>query len=145
MVEIYDTDPISATSRLVNISARGMVGTGSSIMTGGFVITGNTTETVLIRAVGPSLASYGVTSVLAQPTLTVYNALGNPLASNSVWGGGSTLSSAMAQVGAFSLPTTSSDSAVIVTLPAGAYTVQVSGINGTSGTALLEIYELSSP
>ena len=145
MVEIYDADPTGATSRLVNISARGMVGTGSSIMTGGFVITGNSTETVLIRAVGPTLSTYGVTGVLAQPTLTVYNASGTSVASNTVWGGGSTLSSAMTQVGAFALPTTSADSAVLVTLPAGAYTVQVSGVNGTTGNALVEIYEVSSP
>ena len=51
----------------------------------------------------------------------------------------------MTQVGAFTLPTTSADSAVLVTLPAGAYTVQVSGVNGATGNALVEIYEVSSP
>jgi BspA type Leucine rich repeat region (6 copies)/Putative Ig domain/Immunoglobulin domain/MBG domain len=145
MVEIYDADPTGATSRLVNISARGTVGSGTSIMTGGFVITGNSTETILIRAVGPTLLNYGVTGVLAQPTLTVYNASGTSVATNTIWGGGSTLSSAMTQVGAFALPSTSADSAVLVTLPAGAYTVQVSGVNGTTGNALVEIYEVSSP
>ena len=145
MVEIYDADPTGSTSRLVNISARGTVGTGTSIMTGGFVITGNSTETILIRAVGPTLSNYGVTGVLAQPTLTVYNASGTSVATNTIWGGGSTLSSAMTQVGAFALPSTSADSAVLVTLPAGAYTVQVSGVNGTTGNALVEIYEVSSP
>ena len=145
LVEIYDADPTGATSRLVNLSARGMVGTGSSIMTGGFVISGNTTETVLIRAVGPTLAMYNVTGALAQPSLTVYDSTGKSVASNTVWGGGSTLSTAMTQVGAFALPSTSADSAVLVTLPAGAYTVQVSGVNGTTGNALVEIYEVSSP
>ena len=145
LVEIYDADPTGATSRLVNLSARGMVGTGSSIMTGGFVISGNTTETVLIRAVGPTLATYNVTGALAQPSLTVYDSTGKSVASNTVWGGGSTLSTAMTQVGAFALPSTSADSAVLVTLPAGAYTVQVSGVNGTTGNALVEIYEVSSP
>jgi hypothetical protein len=145
MVEIYDADPTGATSRLVNISARGTVGTGTSIMTGGFVITGNSTETILIRAVGPTLSNYNVTGVLAQPTLTVYNASGTSVATNTIWGGGSTLSSVMTQVGAFALPSTSADSAVLVTLPAGAYTVQVSGVNGTTGNALVEIYEVSSP
>ena len=122
-----------------------MVGAGSSIMTGGFVITGNSTETVLIRAVGPTLSTFGVSGILAQPTLTVYNSSGTSVASNTIWGGGSTLSSAMTQVGAFALPATSADSAALVTLPAGAYTVQVSGVNGTTGNALLEIYEVSSP
>jgi len=145
MVEIYDADPTGATSRLVNISARGTVGAGTSIMTGGFVITGNSTETILIRAVGPTLSNYNVTGVLAQPTLTVYSASGTSVASNTIWGGGSTISSAMTQVGAFALPSTSADSAVLVTLPAGAYTVQVSGVNGTTGNALVEIYEVSSP
>jgi len=145
MVEIYDADPTGATARLINLSARGMVGTGSSVMTSGFVITGNSTETVLIRAVGPTLATYGVTGVLAQPTLTVYNASGTSVASNTVWGGGSTLTSAMNQVSAFPLPAASADSAVLVTLPAGAYTVQVSGVNGATGNALVEIYEVSNP
>jgi len=122
-----------------------MVSTGTSNITGGFVITGNSTETVLIRVVGPTLSSYGISSVLSQPSLTLYNAAGIAIASNTVWGGASALSSAMTKVGAFSLPTTSSDSAVLVTLPTGAYTVQVSGVNGSTGNALLEIYEVSSP
>jgi hypothetical protein len=145
MLEIYDTDTSDTVSRLLNISVRGMVSTGTSNITGGFVITGNSTETVLIRVVGPTLSSYGISSVLSQPSLTLYNAAGIAIASNTVWGGASALSSAMTKVGAFSLPTTSSDSAVLVTLPTGAYTVQVSGVNGSTGNALLEIYEVSSP
>ena len=94
---------------------------------------------------GPTLATYNVTGALAQPSLTVYDSTGKSVASNTVWGGGSTLSTAMTQVGAFALPSTSADSAVLVTLPAGAYTVQVSGVNGTTGNALVEIYEVSSP
>jgi hypothetical protein len=145
VVEIYDADPAGSISRLVNISARGMVGSGSAIMTGGFVISGNSTETVLIRVIGPTLSVYGVANVLLQPSLTLYNSAGSSIASNTVWGGGGALTQAMAQVGAFNLPSGSSDSALLITLPAGAYTVQASGLNGTAGNALVEIYEISSP
>jgi len=145
MIEIYDADVANATSRLVNISARGMVGAGASAITGGFVIAGNSTETVLIRAVGPTLATYGVIGVLAQPTLSVYDSKGTLVASNTTWGGTAALISAMTKVGAFSLPSSSADSAVLLTLPTGAYTVQVSGVNGTTGNAMVEIYEVSSP
>jgi hypothetical protein len=105
----------------------------------------NSTETIIIRAVGTTLSTYGVTGVLVQPTLTVYNASGTSVATNTVWGGGSKLSSAITQVGAFALPTTSADPAALVTLPAGSYTVQVYGVNGTTGNALVEIYEVNSP
>jgi len=145
MVEIYDADPLNAPSRIVNLSARGLVGTGASSITSGFVVSGNSTETLLIRAIGPTLATYGISGVLAQPTLTVYDSKGNAIASNTVWGGSSALSQAMTQVGAFNLTSTSADSAVLVTLPAGSYTVQVSGVNGATGNALVEIYEVSSP
>ena len=145
MVEIYDADQGNPESRLSNISSLGYVGTGASIMTGGFVIAGNSTETVLIRAVGPTLTKYGVANVLAQPSLKVFNSMGIVIATNTVWSADASLAAAYNQVGAFTLPDNSADSALLITLPAGAYTVQVSGVNGTTGNALMEIYEVSTP
>jgi Ig-like domain-containing protein len=136
----------SAGTRLINISTRAMVGTGANILIPGFVVTGTGTETLLIRADGPSLTGFGVGGVLAQPTLSVYSG-STVIASNTGWGTNSNpalIASTAAQVGAFSLASGSADCAVIVSLGAGPYTVQISGVNGTTGVALAEIYEVSS-
>jgi uncharacterized repeat protein (TIGR03803 family) len=133
--------------RLVNVSTRAQVGTGANILIPGFVVAGNGTETLLIRADGPSLTRYGVTGVLAQPSLTVVDSAGNVIASNTGWGTNATpskIASVAAQVGAFAFATGSADSAVIVYLPAGGYTVEISGVNNTTGVALGEVYEVSS-
>jgi hypothetical protein len=135
------------TGRLINISTRAQVGTGGNILIPGFVIGGSGTETLLIRADGPSLTSFGVSGILAQPSLTVTNSAGVPVASNTGWGTNpnpAQVATVAAQVGAFALPSGSADCAVIVNLLAGAYTVQVSGVNNTTGVALAEIYEVSS-
>jgi hypothetical protein len=97
---------------------------------------------LLIRGIGPGLTQFGVSGVLAAPQIILFNSLSQAIGSNAGWGGGSTLAAAFAQVGAFTLPTTSADSAMLVTLPPGAYTVQLSGANGTSGISLIELYEL---
>jgi hypothetical protein len=80
--------------------------------------------------------------VLANPAVTVFDSTGATVGANTGWGGGATLAGAFAQVGAFSLPATSADSALLITLPAGAYTVQVAGTNNSTGIALVEIYEM---
>ena len=138
----------AGTSRLVNISTRAQVGTGTNILIPGFVISGSGTETLLIRADGPGLTQFGVTGVLAQPSLSVTNqSTGKTIAANTGWGTSSNaaqIASVATQVGAFALTSGSADSAVIVNLPAGAYTVQVSGVNSTTGIALAEVYEVSS-
>jgi len=144
LAEIYDADanPEQSASRLVNVSTRANVGTGANILIVGFTIAGSGTETILVRGIGPTLASFGVTGVLANPVLTVLDSNQKTVASNSTWGGTAVLASAFAQVGAFSLPIASSDSALLLTLAPGSYTAQVAGVNGTSGIALAEIYEV---
>jgi hypothetical protein len=135
------------TSRLINISTRALVGTGANILIPGFVISGSGTETLLIRADGPSLTGFGVTGALAQPSLSVTNSAGTVVATNTGWGTNSNpaqIVSVSSQVGAFALATGSADCAAIVSLPAGAYTVQVSGVGNTTGVALAEVYEVSS-
>src|ERR1035438_6864293 len=76
LAEIYDADQGAPTNRLVNISARAFVGTGGNILIGGFVIGGNTAQTVIIRGDGPSLAGFGLTGALTATTLTLSNNTG---------------------------------------------------------------------
>jgi hypothetical protein len=130
----------------VNIATRAQVGTGGNILIPGFVIGGSTAETVLIRADGPSLTAFGVSGALAAPSLILTaQSTGATLAANTGWGTNpypGQIASVAGQVGAFALSSGSADSAVLVTLPPGAYTVQTSGVGSTTGVALAEIYEV---
>ena len=130
--------------RLINLSTRGPVGTGADIMIAGLVIGSGSPETVLIRADGPALAPLGVSGVLAAPVLSLYDSSGNLLQSNQGWGTGNATAAIMSSAGAFPLPVGSADSALVATLPAGAYTAQVTGAGGTTGVALLEVYEVGA-
>ena len=130
--------------RLFNISTRGPVGTGAEIMIAGLVVGPGSPDTVLIRAVGPSLASFGVTGVLNAPVLSLYDSGGNLIGSNEAWGTGNATAAVMNAAGAFSLPPGSADSALVATLPSGSYTAQVTGADGTTGVALLEVYEVGA-
>jgi hypothetical protein len=142
LAEIYDADAGTPAGRLVSLSARANVGPSASVLIGGFAIAGSGPETVLLRGIGPALANYGVPGVLARPVLTLFNAAGVPLTTNSGWGGGADLAGLFVQLGAFPLPAASADTALVVTLVPAAYTVQVSGAGATSGVALVEIYEV---
>ena len=137
----------SSGARLINIATRALVGTGGNILIPGFVIGGSGTETLLIRADGPSLTAFGVPGALAAPSLILTSqATGATLATNTGWGTNSNpaqIASVAAQVGAFALASGSADCAVIVTLQPGAYTVQVSGVGNTTGVALAEVYEVA--
>jgi sugar lactone lactonase YvrE len=142
LAEVYDADVGTPTSRLINLSARAFVGTGANTLIVGFVIEGNDPETVLIRGVGPGLAAFGVTGILANPQLSLVDSSGNQIAQNSGWGGSAQLSTLFNQVGAFALEASSTDDAILVTLPPGSYTAQLSGAGGTTGIGLAEIYEV---
>lgn len=137
----------SKAARLVNISTRAQVGTGANVLIPGFVIEGSGTEILLIRAVGPGLAAFGVTGALMQASVNVTDSAGTVWAFNTGWGYNADpneIATITASVGAFPLAPYSYDSAVIVTLPAGAYTVQVSNLGSQPGVALAEIYEVAS-
>ncbi len=75
LVEAYDLDP-TASSMLANTSTRGLVQTGDDVLIGGFIVGHKGAETVLVRAIGPSLAAAGVSNPLADPTLDLYDANG---------------------------------------------------------------------
>jgi hypothetical protein len=136
--------PDSSPPRLINISTRAQVGTGANILIPGFVVAGTGLETLLIRADGPTLTEFSVTGILSAPSLSVFDASGNLLATNTGWNNDPRLAAAAASVGAFTLAPGSLDCALIIALPPGAYTAQVSGVGGTTGVALAEVYEMSS-
>ena len=143
LAEIYDADS-SATpdGRLINLSARATVGSGNGVLVAGFIVSGTAPETVLIRGIGPALTQFGVTGALANPQLTLYDSSGNVLNSNTGWGGTTDLTNAFAEAGAFNLADDSNDTAILVTLAPGAYSAQVNGVNGSTGTAMIEVYEM---
>lgn len=142
LLEVYDADvAASPTASFIDLSARGMAGTGASELTVGFVITGPSSETVLVRAIGPTLATaFSVAGAMTNPNVTVFNSSQAIVGFDSGWGGTAALQAAFTAAGAFALPPTSADSALLVTLPPGAYTAQANGANGSTGIALLEVY-----
>ena len=143
LLEVYDASSGSSVN-VINASTRAYVGTGDSVLIPGFVISGSGALKLLIRAVGPTLGSFGVTDALADPTITLYRGT-TVLASNDNWASSANpleISTAAGAVGAFALPSGSKDAALVATLPAGSYTAIVSGAGNTTGTALVELYVL---
>ena len=138
LVEGYDAGT-GDTPRFTNLSARNKVGTGANILIAGFTLAGDGARNLLIRAVGPKLSEFGVTGVLTDPKLEIYSG-STKIAENDNWS--ATLAATSASVGAFALTAGSKDAAITVSLPAGGYTVQVSGADGGVGEAIVEIYEL---
>jgi hypothetical protein len=141
LAELYDADATSAPVQLMNLSARAFVGTGDNVLIAGFVIAGNQPKTVLLRAVGPGLTAYGLSGALAQPHLTLFDVAGAKVAENAGWASDVAITQASARTGAFALAPGSNDAALLITLAPGTYTAQVSGTAGTTGIALVEVYD----
>ena len=139
LVEGYDVGTGDA-QRFTSLAARNRVGTGANILIAGFSLAGEGMRNLLIRAVGPTLGAFGVPSVLTDPKLEIYQSSGGKIGENDNWS--SMLATAFSSVGAFPLTQGSKDAAITISLPAGGYTVQVSGVDGGLGEALVEIYEL---
>ncbi len=145
LLETYQADAGFGTGRLINLSTRANVGTGANVLTSGFVVSGPTAKSFLVRAAGPALGAFGVSNLLAAPVLQIFGSGSSLIASNTGWdknGQGAVVAAAAAATGAFAFPAGSADSALVITLPPGPYTAQVSGANGTTGTALVELYEI---
>jgi len=144
LVEVYDGNASAPGSELVNISTRSSVGTGANIQIAGFVIEGSQAKTVLIRASGPALTTFDVSGVLLDPSVTLLDNAQHVVATNTAWGTASNaadISTTAASVGAFPWASGSEDSAILVTLQPGNYTAEVSGADGDSGVALVEVYD----
>ncbi len=146
ILEIYD---VTGSARLMNLSTRAFVGTGASTFFSGLsVATGGGARRVLVRAAGPSLAPLGVSGVLADPAIAILDSAGRQIANgaNDNWeagGLGTALTTAFGESGAFPFSAGSRDSALLVDLMPGNYTIQVNGVAGSTGTALVEVYDLS--
>ncbi len=139
LLELYDLSPLSQ-SKLANISTRGSVGAGDNVLIGGFVIGDVASNTVIVRALGPSLASSGVGNVLSDPVLTVYDTNGDALATNDNWQ--ENLYADDISLNGLA-PTDDAESATILHLPAGSYTAIINGAAGSTGVGLMEVYNLN--
>jgi len=128
-------------SQQLNISTRVNVGTGDNVLIGGFIITGNDPKLVVLRALGPSLLVSGVSGVLADPFLELHDSTGAEIATNDNWMDLSADDQTV--LNDFGLtPTEDTESALVMTLDPGDYTVIVRGVNDTTGIALVEAYDL---
>lgn len=142
LIEVYDVDPSSGNSRLINISTRAEVRTNDSIMIAGFIISGAAPKKVLVRASGPALAGFGLSGYLEDPVLSINTTQGQ-IAENDDWGSHETeVEAERVRSGAFLWPRGSRDAALVLTLPPGGYTALVRGKNGTTGLSLIEVFEL---
>jgi cyclophilin family peptidyl-prolyl cis-trans isomerase len=141
--EVFDasTGFTASNSQLINLSSQLAVGPGHSL-TAGFTISGTTAKTVLIRGVGPTLGSFGLTGLMPDPQLTLFGSASVQLAANTGWAGDSQIAAEAALVHAFTLPASSADSAILITLPPGGYSAQVTSASGAGGNALVEVYEV---
>ena len=137
LVEVYDL-ATSTFSQLTNVSTRGFVGPGNNVMIGGFISSGgNGSVQVIVRALGPTLTQFGVSGALADPTLSLIDGNGNVVASNDNWK--NTQQTAIQNSGL--APPNDLESAILATLANGNYTAVVSGKNGGTGVALVEVYK----
>ena len=123
-----------------NLSTRGTVSIGDNVLIGGFIITGSEPKTILLRALGPSLGSFGVSHPVRDPVLRVYNSSHTLIATNDNWQ--SDPHNADIQKSGLA-PANLLESATLQTLAPGAYTVIVTGKDPSPGTGLVELYDLS--
>jgi hypothetical protein len=141
LIEVYDNNQ-AADSDLANISTRGFVQTGDSVMIGGFTLGGNSNATrIAVRALGPSLSSFGLTNVLADPTLELHNANGTVMVSNDDWQS-DPVSAAQLTANGLALPNPKESGIFTSLAPPGQFTAVVAGKNGGIGIGLVEIYNL---
>ncbi|MEO8439277.1 MAG: NHL repeat-containing protein [Spartobacteria bacterium] len=139
LIEIYDLT-ISSGSELANISTRGFVDTGSNVMIAGFIVVSSSggSGQIIIRALGPSLADFGIADPLADPVLELHDSNGMLIASNDNW-----KSDQQTEIQLTGLaPINDAEAAILTTLSPGAYTAIQSGANGGTGVGLVEVYNL---
>jgi hypothetical protein len=135
VVEVYDLDP-AANSKLANISTRAAVQTGDNVLIGGLIVVGQSAAEVIVRAMGPSLP---VPGAMANPTLELRDGNGIVVASNDDWR--TTQQSAIVNTGV--PPGHDAESAIVISFSPGPYTAIVRGANGTTGVAVVEVYQLN--
>jgi hypothetical protein len=137
LVEIYEVDG-NESAKLINIATRGRVKTGDKVMIGGLVITGDASKSVLVRALGPSLADAGVSGTLNNPMVRLFNSSGVVIDSNDNWRSHPNSGSIPNHL----LPKSEMEAAISTRLEPGAYTAIVTGVSDNEGVAIVEVYEL---
>ena len=130
---------ITASQDLVNVSTRMVVGAGDEQAIAGFIIAGTAPKELLVRALGPSLAQFGVAGVLEDPALEIHDQSGAILAADEDWQ--ATQKDAISATGL--APEDTAEAAIKITLPAGSYTAVMSGQSGATGVGLIEVYDLA--
>jgi hypothetical protein len=125
-------------TRLVNISTRGRVAIGDDAMIAGFTTLGGAPTRMIIRALGPSLAAFGINSFLPNPFLSIRDSNGVEIASNDNWK--DTQETAIIQSNLY--PRHDLESAYIANFPPGAYTAIIRDVNNTPGIGVVEVYKL---
>ncbi|HKP02322.1 MAG TPA: hypothetical protein VJU77_03085 [Chthoniobacterales bacterium] len=140
LIEVYDVAAGDA-SKLANISTRAFVSTGNDIVIAGFILGGNNSgsDRVIIRGIGPSLASSGVTNPLANPTLELRDSNGSLIFANNDWQENSDQAAQLISAGL--APTNNLESGIAATLPPGLYTALLAGLNNGTGVGLVEVYD----
>lgn len=140
-----ETAGTTQNTRLANLSVRSPAGSGANTLVVGFAINGNSPKPILVRAIGPTLASFGLPGAMPDPVLTIYRGAA-PIDGNDNWGSSSRADDIVAKaalVGAFPLDRASRDAAILINLLPGAYTAQISAAGASaSGVALLETYDI---
>lgn len=127
----------ASSNRFQNISTRGLVQSGDNVLIGGIIVGGSSNKRILVRGIGPSLADKSVPTPLQDPTLEIYQG-GNRIAMNDNW-----KESQQADIAATGIaPSRDNESAVLLTLAPGQYTMVLRGKNNTTGNALVEAYDL---
>jgi hypothetical protein len=138
--EPNDAASVVHTSRQLNISTRETVGTGEEVLIGGLIVSGSTAKQVILRAIGPSLAAFGLSGVLQDPMLELHDNTGALIFSNDNWR--ETQEAAIEATGL--QPADDREAAIVATLEPGAYTAILRGTDNTTGTALVEAYDLDA-
>lgn len=138
LVEAYDITS-TANSTLANISTRGSIGLNDNVLIGGFIVGGNGNAGVVIRAIGPSLAAFGISSAISDPTLTVFDKNGSPVTTNDNWATDPNAATIQSHNLA---PSNAKESATYLQLAPSNYTAIVRGVSGATGTGLVEIYNI---
>lgn len=140
LIEVYDLNG-AADSKLANISTRGLVQKGDDVMIGGLIVVGESSTGAIVRAIGPSLADFGVPNALQDPTLELHDGNGAIIAFNDDW-----KDTQRAAIEATGIPPTNDDeSAILAPLSPGNYTAIVRGKDNGTGVGLIEVYDLGPP
>jgi hypothetical protein len=139
LIEVYDLDQ-DAPSRLANLSTRAFVSTGNDIVIAGFFLSdGNGSDRIIVRGIGPSLSGFGLSSVLANPTLEVRNSNGSLVLTNNDWQDNAAQAAELTAAGL--APTNGLEAAIAATLPPDLYTALLAGLNNGTGIGVVEVYD----